>query len=367
MTLVPRPFGRLEDGTPVEAVDLTGEAIAVTLTTLGAGIASLRTPDRNGHFGETVLPFTSLEERAACPPYCGASIGRFANRIAGGSFELDGTRHQLPRNHGANCLHGGPDGFDTRVWTIADLGTDPIPFVVFALDSPDGDAGFPGRLRVEARYALTGPGELTVEYSATTDRPTVVNLTNHAYFNLSADAGVGIEAHRLQIEADAMLPVDDGLVPTGEIRPVAGTAFDFREPRTFTENLQDCDDPQVLGQRGFDHCFVLRGGTTEAPRTIVRVEDARSGRRLDLLTTEPGLQLYSGHLLAAPEHGAPPAVVGGPTGFCLEPQRFPDAPNQPDFPSARLDPGRTCRQVAIYRFSKLDSAPDGGAAESRQS
>lgn len=349
MTVRRRPFGTLDDGTCVEAVDLAGEGITLTVITLGATIASLRSPDRTGAMGEVVLAFDSLEAKALRPPYCGASIGRYANRIAGGRFDLDSATCTLPRNEEPNCLHGGPLGFHGRMWTITDTGDARDPFVAMQLDCPDGQDGFPGHLVATARYALTGPGELTIAYTATTDRPTVVNMTNHAYFNLTGDDRNTIVDHRVRIAADAVLPIDATRIPTGERRPVEGTDFDFRTPKTFADRIRDTSDPQLLQERGFDHTFALVD-RVDGLQFAARVQDDTSGRSLAILTTEPGLQLYSGALLQEETPGRRPAVIRRSTGFCMEPQRFPDAPNRPDFPSARLDPGDTCRQVSVYQL-----------------
>ncbi|MGX1307336.1 aldose 1-epimerase [Amorphus suaedae] len=348
MTIRPRPFGIHDDGTPVEAVDLAGDGISLTVITLGATIASLRSPDRKGAMGEVVLDFDSLEAKAQRPPYCGASIGRYANRIAGGRFDLDGTTFTLPRNEEPNGLHGGPLGFHGRMWTITETGDARDPFVTMQLDCPDGQDGFPGHLVATARYALTGPGELTIAYTATSDRPTVVNMTNHAYFNLTGDDHNTIVDHRVRIAAGEVLPIDATRIPTGELQPVEGTQFDFRTSKTFADRIRGTSDPQLLQERGFDHTYVLVDRANEL-QFAARVQDDTSGRSLTILTTEPGLQLYSGALLEEAA-GRPPDVIRQSTGFCMEPQRFPDAPNRPDFPSARLDPGDTCRQVSVYQL-----------------
>ncbi|MGX1307297.1 aldose 1-epimerase [Amorphus suaedae] len=349
MTATVRTFGTLSDGTPIEAVDLEGDGISATVITLGAAIGSLRAPDRAGRMGEVVRGFTDLESKAARPAVSGATIGRYANRIGNASFELDGTRHALEANLGANCLHGGSHGFHTQNWQLVETGDTPCPFATFALVSPDGDGGFPGRLEVTATYALTGPGELTLTYEARTDRPTVVSMTNHAYFNLRGDGP--ILDHRIEVSADAFLPGDGDRLPTGEGRDVAGTPFDLRAPTRFADAVRGTEDEQIRSARGFDHCFVLGRETADEPRLAARVEEATSGRTLEVLTTEVGLQVYSGALLSPAEEGGPPELVALSDGFCLEPGRFPDAPNRPAFPSARVEPGAPYRQVSVYRFS----------------
>lgn len=349
MTATVRTFDFLPDGTAIQAVDLDRDGISATVITLGAAIASLRAPDRTGRMGEVLLGFADLEGKARRPGVAGATIGRYANRIGNASFELDGTRHALEANLGANCLHGGSGGFHTRNWQLAETGDTPSPFATFALVSPDGDSGFPGRLEVTATYALSGPGELTITYEARTDRPTVVSMTNHAFFNLRGDGP--ILDHRIEVAANAFLPGDGDRLPTGEVRDVAGTPFDLRTPQRFADAVRGTHDEQIRSARGFDHCFVLGRETAAEPRLAARVEEATSGRTLEVLTTEVGLQVYSGALLAPAEEDVPSELVALSDGFCLEPGRFPDAPNRPAFPSARVDPGAPYRQVSVYRFS----------------
>ncbi|MGX1098581.1 aldose epimerase family protein [Amorphus sp. MBR-141] len=351
MTATIRPFGTLPDGTAIQAVDLERDGISATVITLGAAIGSLRTPDRTGRMGEVLLGFTDLDGKARRPAVSGATIGRYANRIGSAGFELDARHFALEATHGANCRHGGQSGFHTRNWQLAKTGDTPHPFASFALLSPDGDGGFPGRLEVTATYALTGTGELTLTYEARTDRPTVVSMTNHAYFNLRGDGP--ILDHRIEVAADAYLPGDADRLPTGEIRDVAGTPFDLRTPQRFADAVRGTHDEQIRSARGYDHCFVLGRQAASQPRRAARVEETGTGRTLELLTTDPGLQVYSGALLAPVEDGQPAEVAALSDGFCLEPERFPDAPNRPEFPSARLDPGTPYRQVTVYRFSAV--------------
>lgn len=342
-------FGTLPDGTAIEAVDLEGDGISATVVTLGAAVSSLRTPDRSGRMGEVLLGFADLDSKTRRPAVAGATIGRYANRIGNAGFRLGTVHYALEPNHGANCLHGGGSGFHTRTWLLKETGDVPHPFATFALVSPDGDGGFPGRLEVTATYALTGTGELTLTYEARTSQPTVVSMTNHAFFNLRGDGP--ILDHRITVAADAFLPGDADRLPTGEIRNVAGTPFDLRTPRSFADAVRGTEDDQIRSARGYDHCFVLGREAAAEPRLAARVEESTTGRALQVLTTDPGLQVYSGALLAAPEDGVPSEIVPLSEGFCLEPERFPDAPNRPDFPSARLDPGTPYRQVSVYRFS----------------
>ena len=269
-----RRFGTLSSGETVEAVDLTGDGIAVTVIGWGAAIQSLSVPDREGTMADVVLAYDDIGQYEAKPQYFGASIGRFANRIAGGRFTLDGRTYTLDRNNGPNCLHGGKAGFSERNWTIATVEDGETPAVVFRLVSEDGDGGFPGRLDVGVRYAITAPGELSVSFEATTDAPTVVNLTNHSYFNLAGVHGTGdILGHELTLAADAYLPVDANLIPTGERAPVEGTPFDFRTARCFGERVREGSDPQLSLARGYDHCVVLDGGETAAPKRAAIARD----------------------------------------------------------------------------------------------
>ncbi len=351
-TLSTRTFGNLADGSPVQAVDLEGEGIRVTVISFGATLQAVHVPDRDGRMADVTLGHDELADYEAQPHYFGSSVGRYANRIAGASFTLDGTRHRLAANAGPNCLHSGPTGCALRNWTIVETRETPAPAVTLRYVSPDGEGGFPGRLTITARYELTGPGELTVRYEATTDRPTVVNMTNHAYFNLAGmPCGRDVLGHRLEVAADEFLPDDETMIPTGEVRPVEGTPFDFREPHAFAERIRDGRDGQILGGRGYDHCYVLRGGVTEEPRFAARAEEETSGRVLELSTTAPGLQVYTGNFLDGTAAGKGGRAIRQSDGFCLEAQHFPDAPNRPSFPSTRLDPGETYRQVTVYRFS----------------
>lgn len=349
MTATRRPFGSLPDGTEIEAVDLAGDGIAATVVTAGAALASLRTPDRTGAMGEVIRGFPDPESRADRPAVAGATVGRYANRIGNAAFTLDGRRYALAANKGPHCLHGGPDAFHTRTWRLMGTGDAPHPFATFALASPDGDGGFPGRLEVTATYSLTGPGALTMTYEARTDRPTVVSMTNHAFFNL---AGSGpILDQRLEVAADGFLPLDATQLPTGEIRTVAGTRFDLRRPKALAEAVRGTADPQLLQEHGFDHCFVLHWepALTE-PRFAARAADPGSGRAMEVSTTAPGLQVYSGAILETGDDGrAVPLALSD--GFCLEPGGFPDAPNRPDFPSAEIASDRPFRQVTVYRFA----------------
>jgi aldose 1-epimerase len=345
-------FGLTRRGETIEHVDLTdGTGLRARILTLGATLQALEVPDRHGRYDDVVLGFAEPDAYLDHGQYIGATVGRYANRIAGGRFELDGRTYQIPRNDGANALHGGPDGFDKRVWTIERLEADPQPSVTLAYESPDGEEGFPGTLRVEAVFTLRGPGELSVEYRATTDRPTLANITNHSYFNLAGEAvGRDVMDQRLTLNAHAFTPVDAGLIPTGECRPVEGTAFDFRTPTPIGAHIRDGREAQLGPGRGYDHNFVL-DGEAGALRPIARLEDPDTGRTMDLLSTAPGVQFYSGNALNGSLVGKSGRVYRQGDALALEPQLFPDSPNRPDFPSARLDPGHTYTNRMVFRFS----------------
>jgi aldose 1-epimerase len=341
-------FGKLADGTAIEAVELSNGKVTARIITLGAALQSLLVPDRNGKAGDVVLGHATPAEYVAKPQYFGATVGRYANRIRGGKFSLDGKSYQLATNDGPNHLHGGVRGLDKVVWKIDSVKSGSPSSVVLSHASPDGDGGYPGTLKVIATYSLNDKNELSVEYKATTDKPTIVNITNHSYFNL-ADGG-DILGHRLTLLADAYTPVDATLIPTGERRNVAGTPFDFREPHVIGARVRDGNDEQIRFGRGYDHNYILRG----APGTLrlaATVEDPASGRIMELLSTAPAVQFYSGNFLDGTSIGKAGRIYRQGDALCLEPQVFPDAPNHPDFPSARLNPGETYTNTMVFRFS----------------
>lgn len=347
------PFGTLPDGTVVEAVTLAdGQGISARIISYGATLQSLKLPDRSGRPDDVVLGYPDLEGYLSMPQYFGSTVGRFANRIAGASFSLDGTSYTLAANDSTNSLHGGNRGFDKVVWTIAEVTSGPEASVRLTYVSPDGEEGYPGTLDVSVTYSLDGSGTLTTSYEARTDRPTIVNLTHHSLFNLAGMESLrSVLDQRLMVSADAFTPVDATLIPTGEIRAVAGTPFDFRESHEIGARIRDASHAQIVVGRGYDHNFVLNGGRTDQPKPAARMEDPVSGRMLELFTTEPGLQVYSGNFLDGTVTGKGDRIYRQGDGLALEPQVFPDAPNQPSFPSARLDPGETYRQISYYRFS----------------
>lgn len=326
---------------PIELFCLANDhGMRIEILSLGGIVAGLHVPDRDGRTENVVLGLAGAEAYRAPHPYFGALIGRCANRIAYARFTLDGRDYVLPANNGPHMLHGGPDGFDRRLWRATEVGPRDV---TLSLESADGDQGFPGQLRVTVRYAIAADrNELRIDSEAVTDRPTLVNLTGHSYFNLAARGDV--RAHRVSVAADAYTPVDDELIPTGEIRAVAGTAFDLRHPVTLGEIL-GADELRQSG--GFDHNFVLRGGDGPAARVV----DPGSGRVLEVWTNQPGLQLYSGNQLDGTVTGRGGVAYGRHAGLCLEPQHFPDAPHHANFPSVRLDPGTTYRSTIAYRFS----------------
>ena len=350
------PAGCLADGTPVEAVTLSADnGISARILTYGATLQSLRAPDRHGRVDEITLGFDDVGGYEAHRSFFGVTVGRYANRIARGRFTLDGTTCDIPCNDGANALHGGDQGFDRRNWTIRSVSdADGISAVALALTSPAGEMGFPGTLEASVTYRLDGDGALAITFEATCDRPTVVNMTNHALFNLAGHGNPhGAAGHRLALAASRFLPVDPALIPTGELRQVAGTPFDFTVAREISGGLRAGLDPQIALGRGYDHNFVLDKSQTERAELAARLEEPGSGRVLEVFTTEPGLQLYTGNAFDGSIAGRGGTLYRMGDGIALEPQKFPDTPNQAAFGSARLDPGQTYRHAMIYSFSTL--------------
>jgi aldose 1-epimerase len=345
-------FGRLSDGSIVERVHLRdNEGFEASIITYGAAVQALNAPDREGRAADIVLGHEELEPYVAQRRFFGATVGRYANRVAGAAFTLDGETHRLAANNGPNALHGGNDGFDRKLWTIEAVGERPAPFVALTLISPDGDEGYPGTLKARVTYSLTAGKELTIAFSATTDRPTLVNLTNHSFFNLAGvRSGGDVLDHVLTVAADCYLPVDAGAIPLAGPEPIAATPFDFRVAHPIGERIRDAHEQLRLG-RGYDHTYCLPGGRTERPRIAARVEHPASGRVMALLTDQPGLQFYSGNFLDGTTRGKHGRLHRQSDALCLEPQTWPDTPNRPDFPGARLDPGQTYRHTSIYRFS----------------
>lgn len=337
-------WGHTADGTAVPIYTLTSELIEVRVMAYGAKLVSVRTPDKAGKVADIVLGFDKLDDFLNVKePHLGSIVGRFGNRIALGKFSIDGNTYQIPVNNGPNALHGGPVGFDKYVWQSQEAPNG----VEFTLVSPDGDMGFPGALTAKARYTLTG-NTLRIDYSATTDKPTVVNLTNHAYFNLHGDDRGNVLDQVMQIKADRFTPVDGGLIPTGVLEPVAGTPLDFRKAEAIGKRIDDGYEQMKLGG-GYDHNFVVNG---EAGRLRVAAiaTDPVSGRRMTVETTEPGIQFYSGNFLNGMFTGRHGAKYEKHKGFCLETQHFPDSPNHANFPSTLLRPGETMHSTTTFTF-----------------
>ena len=343
-------FGRLADGQSVERVTLrTADGFEARILTYGATLQALLVPDRDGNIDDIVLGFDDLAGYTVPRRYFGMTVGRYANRIAQASFELAGTRFTLAANDGVNALHGGVEGFSRKLWTVVGTEDGPAPSVMLACRSPHGEEGYPGTLDVRVTYRISGLGELTIDALANTDRPTVVSLTNHSFFNLDGTATErDILGHRLSIAADEFLSVDEHTIPlAGPPRNVANTPFDFRSAQAIGARIREADE-QLLRGRGYDHNFCLRPAADI--RLAAHIESPQSGRRLELHTNQPGLQFYSGNYLDGTIAGKQGRLYRQSAALCLEPQNWPNAPNRPDFPSARLDPGETYRNHTLYRF-----------------
>ena len=348
-TVSKAPFGVLSSGDTVHVVTLTNaNGIELRAITYGGIVVSLRTPDRQGAMADIVLGFDDLDGYVKSSPYFGSITGRYANRIARGRFSLDGVQYQLAINNGVNALHGGLRGFDKVLWSATEKGDSSGVSVVFTYVSRDGEEGYPGTLNATVTYTLTDSDQFVIDYEATTDKATPVNLTQHSYFNLAGDGAGDILNHVLTLDADRYTPVDSTLIPTGELATVEGTPFDFRAGVAIGARITQ-DDPQLRIAGGYDHNFVLtrtQSGLGHAARVVEPV----SGRTLDVATTEPGIQLYTGNFLAGSITGKSGHVYRHRNGFCLETHHFPDSPNQPSFPSTILRPGETFRSRSIYTF-----------------
>lgn len=343
-TAMTTDFGEV-DGKKVSLYTLTNKAgDTVTITNYGGIVTSWVTADKANNKSSVVLGFAKLEGYLAPPPYFGALIGRYGNRIAKGQFSLNDTTYKLVTNNGENHLHGGTKGFDKVVWDVTSAPSADSPSITLHYLSKDGEEGYPGNLDVTVTYSLSDANELKITYDATTDKATPVNLTNHSYFNLTGNAANNILNHKLQIDADRYTPVDAGLIPTGELKSVSGTPFDFR-----TATLIGARIAQVEG--GYDHNYVLNGGQTTAQRKIATLSDSASGRQMEVFTTEPGVQFYSGNFLdgTLKDNGGQPIQKHG--GLCLETQHFPDSPNKPDFPTTILQPGQKYHSETTYKVS----------------
>ncbi|MDT0402826.1 aldose epimerase family protein [Streptomyces edwardsiae] len=342
-------FGRLADGTKVHSWALENGGTRMEVLSYGGIVRSLEIPDRRGRYTNVSLGFGTIEEYVASSPYFGALIGRYGNRIDKGRFTLDGTAYQLSVNDGENTLHGGAQGFDKRVWDVEPFTRGSDVGLHLYYTSVDGEMGYPGTLRTKVTYTLTRDGDWRVDYEATTDRATVVNLTSHVYWNLAGEGSGSIHDHELTVDASRYTPVDAGLIPTGELARVAATPFDFRRAKPVGRDIRTAHQ-QVLYGQGFDHNWVLDKGITARPEHVATLRDPSSGRTLRIATNEPGLQFYSGNFLDGTLVGTSGRVYRQGDGLCLETQHFPDSPNQPSFPSTVLRPGRTYRTTTVHSF-----------------
>ncbi len=339
-------WGKTPDGQNVDLYTLkNAKGAEAKIMTYGGVVVSLKVPDSKGVMGDVVVGLDKYDDYLKPPPFFGALIGRYGNRIGHAKFTLDGTEYKLAANDGENTLHGGVRGFDKRLWTANPLSANSLDL---KYKSADGEEGFPGNLDVTVTYTLTDANELKIDYSATTDKNTVVNLTNHSYFNLAGEGD--ILAHEVQINADRFTPVDKGLIPTGELKDVKGTPFDFRTSTAIGARIEDKDQQLIFG-KGYDHNWVLNR-TGDGLQSAAKVTDKKSGRVMEVLTTEPGLQFYTGNFLDGTFKGKG-RTYDHRSAFCMETQHFPDSPNKPSFPTTELKPGATYKTTTVYRFSTL--------------
>ena len=342
-------FGKMPDGQEVHLYTLTNaNGMQVAITNFGGRIVSILAPDRNGKMADVVLGFDDLPDYMKYNTYFGALVGRYANRIGGAKFTLDGKVYHLPVNNGPNSLHGGIKGFDKRVWTATEIPGDE-PGLELTYLSKDGEEGYPGNLHAKVVYTLTKGNGIKIDYSATTDKDTVINLTNHSYFNLAGEGNGNVLKQVLWINSDEITPVDANQIPTGKIMKVDGTPFDFRKPTPIGEHI-NADNPQLKIGKGYDINYILdrKGPGLEL---AARAYDPESGRELEVYTTEPGIQFYSGNFLDGSTPGKGGAKYGPRSAFCLETQHYPDSPNLPSFPTTELKPGETFHQVTVFKFT----------------
>lgn len=344
------PFGKTADGAAVEVYTLHGKnGVEAKISTYGATLVSLTEPDKTGKLANVVLGFDSVAPYVAGVPFYGATIGRYGNRIAGGKFTLEGKSYQLPKNDGPNSLHGGVKGFDKRLWKAEPVTVKDGEALKLTYISADGEEGYPGQLTVQVTYKLGNDNALTISYDATTTKPTVVNLTNHSYFNLSGNPETPITSHILTLNADRFTPVDKVLIPTGGLKPVKGTPFDFTKPTAIGARI-GADDEQLKFGKGYDHNWVLNKPQAGAMTTAAVLTDPASGRIMTVKTNEPGVQFYSGNFMDGKAAGKG-TVFKHRTGLCLETQHFPDSPNHANFPSTTLKPGQTYHTETVFAFS----------------
>lgn len=341
-------FGVLADGSKADLYTLTNEkGMEVKITNYGGTITSWTAPDKDGNYENITLGYETVEDYVAGSPYFGAIIGRYGNRIAGGKLAIGDSTYELPLNDGPNSLHGGETGFDKVLWEATPVDGDE-PQLKLTYLSKDGEQGYPGNLQVTVVYTLQKDNSLKIDYEATTDKETVVNLTNHAYFNLAGSKAGQITDHVLTLNANRYLPVSETLIPTGELREVAGTVFDFTQATRIGDGI-GADDEQIRFGRGYDHCWVFTDPSATL-KPVARVSDPKSGREMEVLTTEPAIQFYSGNFMTGEYKGKGGLSYPYRTGFCLETQHYPDSPNQPAFPSTLLKPGETYTSTTVYRF-----------------
>ena len=348
---IKKSFGKTPDGQPVDLYVLTNISGAeVSITNYGGAVVSLKVPDRSGKLADVVLGYETVDGYVNDKSYFGALVGRYGNRIAHAQFVLDGKTYTLAKNNGENSLHGGIKGFNKAVWAAKVLSTKDGQSLELSYLSKDGEEGFPGNLKVNVIYTLTDANALQIEYSAVSDKKTVVNLTNHSYFNLAGQSSGNILGHQLMIQADKFTPVDASLIPTGELRDVAGTPFDFRKSTAIGARIDQEDEQLKLGG-GYDHNFVLRRAADVGESLAARVVEPTTGRVLEVWTTEPGVQFYTGNFLDGKTSGKGGMTYPRRAAFCLETQHYPDSPNQLKFPSAVLNPGERYHTITTYRFS----------------
>ena len=346
--ILTKPFGKAPDGSPAHLYILqNSKGAKVSITDFGATIVAIDVPDRTGKVADVVLGYDTLENYESGTSYFGGLIGRYANRIGGAKFVLDGQTYSLAKNDGRNSLHGGARGFNKVMWAAHELPSKDGSALELTYTSKDGDEGYPGNLSVHVIYTWTDLDELRVQYSARSDKPTVVNLTNHSYFNLTGDSQKTILGHVAQLNAAQFTPIDSGLIPTGELRSVEATPFDFRKPVAIGKRIGDTNEQLQLA-KGYDHNWVLSGGS--GLKLAARIVEPTTGRVLEIRTTEPGIQFYSGNFLDGKATGKNGVALGYRTGFCLETQHFPDSPNRANFPSPILRPGQTYKSQTIYQF-----------------
>ena len=346
-----RSFGKTPEGAAIDLYVLKNKnGVEVEVITFGATLVSLKAPDRSGNMADVVLGYKDLDGYVNDKAYLGATVGRYANRIANGRFTLDGKAYELPRNDGPNTLHGGVKGFNKRIWTAHEVSSPNGQAVRFSYLSKDGKEGFPGNLKAKVTYSLNNDNTLRIEYSTTTNKTTVMNLTNHAYFNLAGEGSGDILSHELTLHADRFTPVSSTLIPTGELRAVKGTPFDFTTATAIGARIEQ-DDEQLKFGKGYDHNWVLKRTKVAAPVLAAEAHEPKSGRLLQVSTTEPGIQVYTGNFLDGSIQGKSGAAYNRRSAFCLETQHYPDSPNHPDFPSTVLKPGQRFHSVTIYKFS----------------